>query len=240
LCDCARVDRPHNRAVATAKSKPAKPAPKGGRRELNKRDKLARIRSAARGLFLEKGFDETTTREIALRAGVAIGTLFLYANDKRDLLLLLFDEELNRLSDRAVRRAKRGTPFVDQLLAIFRVFLEYFSETPRLSRYMMQQVTFMGTGVCNRIQAGLERTHQLLAKVVAQAQADDLVSQEVAPLPAAELIFLIYRAEIRRCLANDPPVVDEGLAALRRDFTILFEGMRPRPGSAKRAAPPQK
>ena len=219
--------------MAKAKTKSAKPVAKGGRRELNKRDKLARIRNAARALFIEKGFDETTTREIALRAGVAIGTLFLYATDKRDLLLLLFDEELNKLSDRAVARARRNTPFIDQLLAIFRVFLAYFSETPRLSRYMMQQVTFMGSGVGNRIQAGLERTHQLLAKVIAQAQADGLVNQDMAPLAAAELIFLIYRAEIRRCLANDPPMIEDGIAALRRDFTILFEGMRPRPGPAR-------
>ncbi|HEY3918129.1 MAG TPA: helix-turn-helix domain-containing protein [Stellaceae bacterium] len=216
-----------------AKAK-TKPAATGGRRESNKKDKLARIRNAARALFIEKGFEETTTREIATRAGVAIGTLFLYATDKRDLLLLLFDEELNKLSDRAVRKARRGMPFVDQLLAIFRVFLAYFSETPPLSRYMMQQVTFMGSGVGNRIEAGLERTHQLLAKVVAQAQADDLVSQDVAPLAAAELIFLIYRAEIRRCLASDPPVIEDGIAALRRDFTILFEGMRPRPSPARR------
>jgi AcrR family transcriptional regulator len=220
--------------VAKAKTKAAKPAAPGGRRERNKQDKLDRIRKAARSLFLEKGFEETTTREIAVRAGVAIGTLFLYATDKRDLLLLLFDDELNKLSDRAVRKAKRGAPFIDQLLAVFRVFLDYFSETPPLSRYMMQQVTFMGAGVGNRIQAGLERTHQLLAKVVAQAQADDLVSQDVAPLAAAELIFLIYRAEIRRCLANDPPAIADGIAALRRDFTILFEGMRPRPAPVRR------
>ncbi len=219
--------------MAKAKAKSAKPVAKSGRRELNKRDKLARIRNAARALFSEKGFEETTTREIALRAGVAIGTLFLYASDKRDLLLLLFDEELNKLSDRAVAKARRNTPFVEQLLAVFRVFLTYFSETPRLSRYMMQQVTFMGSGVGNRIQAGLERTHQLLAKVIAQAQADGLVNQDMAPLAAAELIFLIYRAEIRRCLANDPPVIEDGIAALRRDFTILFEGMRPRSGPAR-------
>jgi AcrR family transcriptional regulator len=217
----------------TAKAKPVKPVAKSGRREFNKRDKLTRIRNAARALFIEKGFDETTTREIALRAGVAIGTLFLYASDKRDLLLLLFDEELNKLSDRAVAKAKRNTPFIEQLLAIFRVFLTYFGANPRLSRYMMQQVTFMGSGVGNNIRAGLERTHQLLAAVIAQAQADGLVNQDMAPLAAAELIFLIYRAEIRRCLASEPPQIDDGIAALRRDFVILFEGMRPRPGPAR-------
>ena len=58
-------------------------------RERNRRDKLQRITAAARALFVEKGFDETTTREIARRADVALGTLFLYATDKRDLLFLI-------------------------------------------------------------------------------------------------------------------------------------------------------
>jgi AcrR family transcriptional regulator len=225
---------PSTMRPAKAKLKSSRPGVPAGRRELNKQDKLTRIRNAARALFLEKGFDKTTTREIAERAEVAIGTLFLYATDKRDLLLLLFDEELNTLSDRAVARARRGTPFIEQLLAIFRAFFEGLSETAALSRLMMQQVTFISGGVAGgvggRIQAGIERTHQLLGRVIAQAQADDLVSKDIAPLAAAELIFLIYRAEIRRCLAQEPPVIEEGLAALRRDFTILFEGMRPRSG----------
>ena len=50
-----------------------------GRRELNKEDKLRRIKSAARALFIKKGYDEASTRELAQRAGVALGTLFSYA-----------------------------------------------------------------------------------------------------------------------------------------------------------------
>ena len=57
-----------------------------GQRERNKLDKLGRIKDAARGLFLAKGFDDTTTREIATRAGAGIGTIFVYAENKRDLL----------------------------------------------------------------------------------------------------------------------------------------------------------
>ena len=72
-----------------------------GVRERNRIDKLQRITEAARTLFVEKGFDETTTREIARRANVALGTLFLYATDKRDLLFLICTDELEDLTDRA-------------------------------------------------------------------------------------------------------------------------------------------
>ena len=52
-------------------------------------------------LFLQKGFDDTTTRAIALRAGVGLGTVFLYAPTKRDLLFLIINEELQAEVDRA-------------------------------------------------------------------------------------------------------------------------------------------
>src|ERR1700687_1389220 len=58
--------------------------PAGGLRERNKQEKLERIQHSARVLFTHKGFEETTTREIARRAGVGAGTLFLYAKDKRE------------------------------------------------------------------------------------------------------------------------------------------------------------
>ena len=55
--------------------------------------KLRRIKDAARELFIAKGFDDTTTREIAQRASVGIGTLFIYADNKRDLLFLVANDE---------------------------------------------------------------------------------------------------------------------------------------------------
>src|SRR5262245_14993822 len=72
-------------------------APAKNRRERNKEDKLRRIKVAARTLFVAKGYDEATMREIARLADVGLGTLFLYAADKRDLLFLAFDDEHDRI-----------------------------------------------------------------------------------------------------------------------------------------------
>lgn len=60
-----------------------------GRRERNKQDKLERIVSAAASLFSERPASDVTTQEIADRAGVGAGTLFLYAKSKSELLLLV-------------------------------------------------------------------------------------------------------------------------------------------------------
>ena len=47
-----------------------------GRRETNKREKLARIRQAAKDVFSAKDEKAATVREIAAAADVAFGTLF--------------------------------------------------------------------------------------------------------------------------------------------------------------------
>src|SRR5579863_312497 len=90
-----------------------------GLRAKNKAAKLQRIRKAARALFVKRGYDDTTMRDIAKRANVGFGTLFTYASDKRDLLFLIFNDELDNVVESAFARASREKSFVEQLLAYF-------------------------------------------------------------------------------------------------------------------------
>jgi AcrR family transcriptional regulator len=200
-----------------------------GRREANKREKLARIRRAAREVFLSKGFEAATIREIAAAADVAFGTLFLYAKDKQDLLLLLFDEELPALAERGFAKVDRDAPFVDQLVAFFSEFHAFFSPTPRLARDMLREITFGGGIVATRIWASVLGTEREVARLVAQAQAKGLVSSSIAPDLAAHTIFSLYRIEIRFCMADDKPDVEASLTRLRRQFEVLYAGLEARP-----------
>jgi AcrR family transcriptional regulator len=63
-------------------------------RAQQKRDAL--IESGKR-LFIEKGYAQTTAKEIATDAGVAIGTFYRYFSDKRQLLRSLLEEQLEML-----------------------------------------------------------------------------------------------------------------------------------------------
>jgi hypothetical protein len=60
-----------------------------GRRERNKQQKLDRITAAASELFAEHGVEDVTTQQIADKADIGTGTLFLYAKTKGELLLLV-------------------------------------------------------------------------------------------------------------------------------------------------------
>ena len=98
-----------------------------GLRERNKLDKLRRIKDAASELFVRKGYDDTTTREIAVRAGVGLGTIFVYAATKRDLLFLLVNDDLQRVVEQAAATVRPERPMLDNLLRAFQAHYRYFA-----------------------------------------------------------------------------------------------------------------
>jgi TetR/AcrR family transcriptional regulator, mexJK operon transcriptional repressor len=63
-------------------------------RALQKRKALL---ESGRILFIEKGYEQTTAKEIAAHAKVATGTFYRYFSDKRQLLMALLKDQLDRL-----------------------------------------------------------------------------------------------------------------------------------------------
>jgi AcrR family transcriptional regulator len=97
-----------------------------GKREQNKERTKERILEAALQLFREKGLEQTTTKEISKKAGIAEGTLFNYFKTKEDLALYFFQketEELIRWFHRDARLQK--APLTEKLFAIIHRQLEY-------------------------------------------------------------------------------------------------------------------
>ena len=98
--------------------------PPVGRRERNKQEKLDRITAAARELFAEHGVDEVTTQQIAEKADIGTGTLFLYAKNKGELLLLVQNSTYTHALE-VGRAAARSIPdTLDAVMAIIRPVVE--------------------------------------------------------------------------------------------------------------------
>lgn len=125
--------------MATAKSLQPPPLPLG-RRERNKLEKQARIVEAARKLFHDQGFTETTTQQIAAEADIGTGTLFLYAKCKEDLLIMVFkDEMLETLQKIFARLPQKASP-VDQLMTVFEQMIAYHARDIDLSRVLLREL----------------------------------------------------------------------------------------------------
>lgn len=70
-------------------------------------DTRRRIYEAALELFREKGFEQTTMRDIAAKAGVALGGAYYYFSAK-DAIVLAFYHELQEDSHEAISHALAG------------------------------------------------------------------------------------------------------------------------------------
>ncbi|WP_411088697.1 TetR/AcrR family transcriptional regulator [Streptomyces sp. 061-3] len=95
-----------------------------GRRERNKQQKLDRITAAARELFAQHGVDEVTTQQIADKADIGTGTLFLYAKSKGELLLLVQNSLYVEALERGRAGAESSPEVLDAVLAIVRPIVE--------------------------------------------------------------------------------------------------------------------
>ncbi|MEU1369783.1 helix-turn-helix domain-containing protein [Streptomyces sp. NPDC005803] len=101
--------------------RPSQPA---GRRERNKQLKLDRITAAARELFAERRVDEVTTQQIADKADIGTGTLFLYAKTKGELLLLVQNSLYAEALERGRADAENIPDALDAVMAIVRPVVE--------------------------------------------------------------------------------------------------------------------
>jgi len=190
---------------------------KPGLRERNRLDKLSRIKSAAKELFNELGYDRATTRDIAARARVGLGTLFNYADDKRDLVFLIFNEELDRITDSAFASVSPGKPLAEQLASAFMVFYREFATNPTLSRILLRELTFYSEGrLAGDFQRSKRRTIGLVEQLVASAQRDGRIRADEDPAFVALSIFFLYSGAVRYWIAAKRPNPTKGIEQLRR------------------------
>jgi AcrR family transcriptional regulator len=197
-----------------------------GQREKNKIDKLRRIKEAAQELFLSKGFDDTTTREIAVRAEVGIGTIFMYANNKRDLVFLVANDELADIADKAEASIREDASCLQNLLAVFRHHYEFFGRRPELSRLMLREMIFYDTGrQADRFLATRDQLIRLAASIIKQAAERGMVRTSEDTSLAGWVAFSIYGAELRRWLMTKNPEVEKGMAELRRALELFLRGL---------------
>ncbi|MFI5706591.1 TetR/AcrR family transcriptional regulator [Kribbella sp. NPDC051620] len=113
-----------------------------GRRERNKQEKRDRITAAARELFAERGVDEVTTQEIADKADIGAGTLFLYAKTKGELLLLVQNSTYAEALEEGRSAAAGTTDVLDAVLAIVRPVVECNRKQIDNGRTYLREIVF--------------------------------------------------------------------------------------------------
>ncbi|MFL4479470.1 TetR/AcrR family transcriptional regulator [Paeniglutamicibacter sp. ORCA_105] len=139
-----------------------------GRRERNKLEKLERITAAASELFAEHGIEDVTTQQIADRADIGTGTLFLYAKTKGELLLLVQNAHYALALEHGQAAAEKMPDVLDAVLAIVTPIVECNRVQVENGRTYLREMVFGDPAEPRHAEAlGIvAQTQEALAKIL--------------------------------------------------------------------------
>ena len=204
-----------------------------GLRERGKQERLRRIKEAALDVFRSEGYESASTRRIAKKADVAIGTLFVYAQDKRDLLFLVLNEELDAIADHSISSVPEAGTTAGRIVTLLAPIYEYFARDLELARTTLHESSCLDLRVersaqAQRFYARMLRWEQAIAKLLEDAEARGVmkVGDDAALLGRA--IFTAHIGEVRRWLQRGASEPEQGIRELERLVRVII-GDREKP-----------
>ncbi|MFK7926610.1 MAG: TetR/AcrR family transcriptional regulator [Myxococcota bacterium] len=205
-----------------------------GLRERKKREKLDRIKASAWSLFQELGYEATTTRAICQAAGIGTGTLFSYVEDKSELLVMCFGDQVMPLLDAAIAQTPDGC-VERQLASVHHPLLSFYARDLQLGRSILRNILFVqGRGRTHL--AGLNFQLQLHTANLLEAARERGEISAHAPIPMlAALVFGAYFSTLIAMLDNHIPNVDVATAMFEMAIKIQLDGSRPSPPTPRGA-----
>jgi len=195
-----------------------------GRVERQKRDKLERIKRSARSLFARKGFELTTTREIAQAADVGVGTVFLHAGSKQDLLVMIFREEAGRAVDAAFESMTERR-LIDQLMRVFGALIAHHERNIGLARVFVKELPFVDDHRHGRA-AFMAELFSRLAALIDRAQERGELRTGVPSHRLAKNLFALFFAGLHEWLGARVVTPQERDAGLRAALELQLAGLR--------------
>jgi AcrR family transcriptional regulator len=171
------------------------------------------ILSAARCVFAQKGFAESNVDDIAARAGVAKGTLYLYFTSKEQIYMAAFLEDARRLNVVTRERMEAAGTWQGKIRAYLEVRMEYLETHRDFVRIYLGEVrrTMVGGApVCSDVFQVFRESEGQLAQVVAAAVATGEIRQVDPGLAAMTVVDLTRGLMERRLLGwcQDDPACD--------------------------------
>jgi TetR/AcrR family fatty acid metabolism transcriptional regulator len=183
-------------------------------------DKRERILDAAVVEIAQHGYYQTTVAMIARRAGVGDGTIYLYFQNKDELLLSLFDRAMRRFIDEGRATLPEDLDAEQKLRRIVALHCSLVGADRDLAIItqveLRHNVHFLGQLSRRQVREYLG----ILAEVVAQGQREGVFRTELDPTFAAKAIFGVLDEMATDWVLSSKNVRLEGKAEAVAEFLL--------------------
>lgn len=213
---------------------PARPPSPAPTRQRRKEARPQELLDAALALFVEKGFAATRSEEVAARAGVSKGTLYLYYPSKEELLKAVIRQNLSRILTDGAGIVDGFEGSTSELLALLmRTWWTEVGDTPAggIHKVIMAEVRnfpeiaeFYNREVITPAQ---DLVSALVRRGVAAGEFRDVPPIEVTHVLIAPLIFLAMHKHSFGACRMDGAEIDPG-RLVEAQIDLLLRGLQAR------------
>lgn len=211
-----------------------KPQPRPTREEVLTAFRRDALLDAARRVFGAKGFDDATVDAIAVEAGVAKGTVYLYFPSKLAIYEAAFAAGIDTLTARTNERVAAAESPREAIRVFIETRVGYFKEHQDYFRMYVNEVSRQVTDRTprrSRCREAMEQQTRALRDAFARYIAAGSM-RAVDPEAAASAVFDMTRGLVaRRLLSRASPHGDADVAFL---IDFVWAGLQP----AKRVSGP--
>ena len=150
------------------------------------------IERAALELFVEKGVDGTSIRDIAERAGVTEGALYRHHKSKSDLVRALFFAHYEGFAE-IIRKTQGRTASFDELIgALVHGFFEFYDA----DRYIFQFVMVVRHQLLDEVRRDDRNPVELLSRILRDGQSSGDIPEQDTELTTQLLLGMVLQAAV--------------------------------------------
>jgi TetR/AcrR family transcriptional regulator, cholesterol catabolism regulator len=182
--------------------------------------KRKEIFDASVHLFLEKGFNETSMREIARAAGVGKSTLYDYFKSKDEIMVSYFENEIQIITDNAQKIIKQDLGVTEKLRKIMHMHLEYLVDNKNFYLKLTVASQTLSLGSQQKIQAKRYAYQDMLRALVEEGMGTGEF-RTVNSLFAARSIFTLLSIAV---FTSRPTGTPEEM--MEEAMNIFFKGIQ--------------
>jgi AcrR family transcriptional regulator len=183
-----------------------------------------RILDAAVSLFRSRGFDATTTRDIAQEAGIATGTLFNYFEAKEAIVAVLAEEALAK-AQTAVARPSNDAGLEEALFAYIATELRQLKPLRKFITPLLETALSPLATVRRAEQSSLRVDHLETVSELARTHGFAELSTV-----ALQVYWTLYTGVLAYWASDKSPKQEDTLALLDQSLAMFVAWLRSEPG----------
>jgi TetR/AcrR family fatty acid metabolism transcriptional regulator len=152
-------------------------------------DKRERILKAAISVFAERGFYNAKIEDIAREAGVAVGTTYLYFENKDDLMISIFEEEMAPIITRMREAMSARSTATEKISTFIQSHLQFVERNPDLAHLLEVEMRFCSKFILGYEGGSFKEYLDLIASALVEGQISGEFRPDIHPTVFKQVVF---------------------------------------------------